>query len=256
MIISFTGKGGVGKTSLCAILLDELARRDAPGPVLVVDADPATTLHLALGLPQPTSTVADVRDTTLLDAQTVRGLPPGRTVSTYVRDKLREAGLVSRHRLRRMRLDVLAMGQSEGPGCYCQINRALSSALGQVIAAYRLVLVDNEAGVEHISRYRLPQADRLLVVVTPGQAAQAVGRRVLVTALQVGMTVETTWRVFNQVPLGYHPSADAIGVTLAVPVSPELTELERQGRPAVALPPDDPVRAALWPLVEDIRRCV
>jgi CO dehydrogenase maturation factor len=255
MIVSVTGKGGVGKTSLCAILLDELARCDYPGPVLAVDADPATTLHLALGLPQPEATVADVRETTSLDAQTVRSLPEGSTVSTYVRDKLWEAGVISHHRLRQMALDLMAMGQGEGPGCYCQINRALSTALSQVVSAYRLILVDNEAGVEHVSRYRLPQADLLLVVVTPGQTAQVVGRRVLATARQVGMAIETTWMIFNQAPTGYRLPTDETGVTLAAPVSPALTELEFQGQPAVALPADDPVRAALQLLVEGIRRC-
>lgn len=255
MIVSVTGKGGVGKTSLCAILLDELARCDYPGPVLVVDADPATTLHLALGLPQPEATVADVRETTPLDAQTVRSLPEGSTVSTYVQNKLRAAGVVSRHRLRQMSLDLMAMGQGEGPGCYCQINRALSTALSQVVSAYRLILVDNEAGVEHVSRYRLPQADLLLVVVTPGQAAQAVGRRILATARQVGMGIEATWMVFNQTLSSSRPPTDEAGVMLVVPASLELIELELQGRPAVALPIDDPVRVALRPLVEGIRRC-
>lgn len=255
MIVSITGKGGVGKTTLLAILLDELARCNCPGPVLAVDADPATTLHLALGLPQPEATVADVRDMTSLDAQTVRSLPEGSTVSTYVRDKLRETRVVGHYRLRQMEFDLIAMGQGEGPGCYCNINRALSMALGQIVSAYRLVLVDNEAGLEHLSRYRLPQADLLAVVVTPGQAAQAVGQRVLATARQVGMVIEATWTIFNQAPTGYRPGGEATGVTVMVPTSLALTRLEQQGQPAVALPADDPVRAALQPLVEGIRLC-
>ena len=255
MIVSITGKGGVGKTSLVAVLLDELARFGYPGPVLAVDADPATTLHLALGLPEPEATVADVRETTPLDARTVRSLPEGSTVSTYARDKLRQAGVVSRHRLRQMELDLMALGQDEGPGCYCHINRALSAALSQIVSAYRLVLVDNEAGVEHVSRYRLPQADLLLVIVAPGRAAQAVGQRVLATARQVEMAIEATWMVFNQAPAGYHPPDYETRVTLVVPASSSLTQLDLAGQPAVALLADDPVRTALQLLVEGIRQC-
>lgn len=256
MIISFTGKGGVGKTSLCALLLDELARYGYPGPVLAVDADPAMTLHLALDLPEPKATVADIRETTSLEAQTVHQLPAGLTVAGHVLNELQAAGVISRHRRQQMPLDLLAMGQGEGPGCYCQINRALASALAQLVSAYPLVLVDNEAGLEHISRYRLPRVDLLLVVVTPGRAAQAVGRRVLATAHQVGMATEATWTIFNQAPAGYHPAAEGSEMTLVVPASQALAGLERENRPALALPVDDPVRAALQPLVEGIRRCV
>jgi CO dehydrogenase maturation factor len=255
MIISITGKGGVGKTSLLAILLDELAGCGYSGEVLVVDADPATTLHFALGLPEPGATVADVRDMTPLDAQTVRSLPAGRTVSSYVLGQLQGAGVISRHRLGQMAFDLMAMGQGEGPGCYCSINNALARALGQVVSSYRLILVDNEAGMEHLSRYRLPQADLLIVVVTPGRAAQAVGRRVLATARQVGMAIESTWTIFNRAPAGYRPPGEEAGETLVVPASPPLVELERQGQPVVALPADDPIRIALQPLVEGIRRC-
>lgn len=257
MIVSIAGKGGVGKTSLCSILLDELARSGCTGPVLAVDADPATTLHLALGLPGPRATVANVRDTTPLDARTVRGLE--NAVPDHVREKLYQAEVITRHVLRdSMALDLLAMGQGEGPGCYCSINRVLAMVLAEVVARYALVVIDNEAGVEHVSRYRLPQADLLLVVVTSGQAAQTVARRILATTRQVGMVVEQTWLVFNRVPAGsFRPSGHSFGAeaTLAVPASSMLACLDEQGRPAIKLPPADPIRLALQPIVEAIR-CV
>ncbi len=256
MIISFTGKGGVGKTSLCALLLDELARRGYAGPVLAVDADPTMTLHLALGLTEPRASVADIRDTTSLEAQVVRQLPAGGTVAGYIQNQLQSAGVVSHHRLGQMPLDFLVMGQGEGPGCYCRVNQVLAAVLAGIVSAYRLVLIDNEAGLEHISRYRLPRADLLVIVATPGQAAQAVARRVLLTARQVGMAVETIWTILNQAGPGDPFSATDMGTTLTVPASLTLASLERQGQPVIALPAGDPVRAALQPLVEGIRRCV
>jgi len=279
MIVTLTGKGGAGKTSLCALLLDELARCDEPGPVLAVDADPATTLHLALGLPEPEATVAAVRDETPLTAQVVRRLPPGDSVGDYVRRQLQAAGVIRTHLMQQLPVDLLAMGQGEGPGCYCNINRALAGALAQIVAGYRLVLVDNEAGVEHLSRYRLPQADLLAVVVTPGQAAQAVGRRIVATARQVGLATGATWTIYNQAPgdyrppddchpagdyrppgdcchpVGdYHPAGDEVAMNLIIPASAGLVALEQQGQPAINLPAADPLRAALRPLVEAIRR--
>ncbi len=257
MLIAFTGKGGVGKTSLCALLLDELARRGYKKSVLAVDADPAMTLHLALGLPEPFATVAGVRDTTPLDGRTVRNLPAGRTVPTYVRDQLQAAGVVARHRLREMPLDLLSMGQGEGPGCYCNINRALAAVLNQIVAGYDLVVIDNEAGLEHISRYRLPQADLLAVVTRPNPAAQAVARRILETVRQVEMDVGLTWLVYNAVPNGLELTEETrwtCPVSL-VSESRELVRLEAQGEPAVALASDDPARRTLVELVERVERC-
>ncbi len=92
MIVALSGKGGVGKTTLLAVLLDELARRNYPGRMLAVDADPAMTLHLALGLPEPTATVAQVREAVELDAKTIRSLPPGTTPADYLLERLQAAG--------------------------------------------------------------------------------------------------------------------------------------------------------------------
>ncbi len=173
-IIALSGKGGVGKTSLSALILDELARRRYNGRVLAVDADPAMTLYLALGLPEPAATVASVRDETKLDAQAVRNLPAGISPAANMLQELARAGVLAKHRLRRMPLDLLAMGQGEGPGCYCRVNSALKKVLSWITEKYDLVLVDNEAGLEHLSRYRLGRVDLFLIVATPNPAAMRV----------------------------------------------------------------------------------
>src|SRR5262245_541887 len=141
MIVTFAGKGGVGKTSLCALLLDELLWRGYEGSVLVVDADPAMTLHLTLGLPEPAATVADVRETTPLDAQTLHTQLKGTSPAQYVAQRLYGAGVLAAYALRGKPLHYLAMGQGEGVGCYCRINRALSLILGQIVSSYDLVLI-------------------------------------------------------------------------------------------------------------------
>jgi CO dehydrogenase maturation factor len=254
MIITLAGKGGVGKTTLAALILDELARADYPGPVLAVDGDPAPTLHLALGLPEPPTTVAQVRDTTELNARTIRQLPARMTSAGYVAERLQAGGVITSHRLRAMPLDLIAMGQGEGPGCYCRVNQALATVLPGLVEKYPLVLIDNEAGLEHLSRYRLSRADLFLVIASPQQAAQAVARRIIRTAQAIQLEIGESWTLYNQAAADFQPAP--YRSALAVPRSWSLTRLEWLWAPVVQLADTDPARAALKPLVERVRRCV
>jgi CO dehydrogenase maturation factor len=252
MLATISGKGGVGKTSVAAIILDEMARHGFTGRVLAVDGDPAGTLHLALGVPAPPATVAHVRDSTRLDARTVRGLPPGTSPASYVLGQLQAAGVIAESRLRDMPLDLMAMGQGEGPGCYCSINGALAMVLEQIIERYALVLVDNEAGLEHLSRYRIRRVDLFLVVTTAGRAARSVARRILETARQVGMELVETGTIVNRVSSSNGIHSYRSGLSVSVPESRELAALDLGGLPAVRLPDESPLRAALHPLVKKL----
>jgi CO dehydrogenase maturation factor len=250
-IVAICGKGGVGKTSLAALLLDELARRKVAGPVLAVDGDPASTLYLALGLPAPAATLAQVRETTPLNARTVRNLPAGVTPVEYVAAQMQEAGVIGEHSLREMPLHLLTMGQGEGPGCYCSINRALSTVLESLTQHYPIILVDGEAGLEHLSRYRLGQVDLLLVVSTPSRAAQIVAGRIVQTAHQVGMAIGQAGMILNRAPVDLRPKL-ALPILTNIPDSAYFVALERLGLPVVELPDGNPVRASLKPVVDSI----
>lgn len=253
MIISICGKGGTGKTTVSGLILDELARASYPGPVLAVDGDPASTLPMTLGLPDPLATLADVREKVTLDAQTIRRLPAGTSPASYVFEQMRVRGVLVSHQLRQMPLDLLVMGQGEGPGCYCSLNRALSIILNEMANCYPLVLLDNEAGLEHVSRYRLKRADLFLVVTMPNRAALSVAQRITATAKQLKIEIGESWRVFNQAPAGFQPAPN--GPTLIVPYTQGLANLESQGKSVVALPADHPLRQAVSPLVEQVLAC-
>jgi CO dehydrogenase maturation factor len=259
MIISFAGKGGTGKTSLAALLLDELARAGYPGPVLAVDGDPATTLPLALGLPEPLATVADIRELTPLNGGVIRDLPDGVTTTAHVLKQLQQSGVVTRHELRGMPLHLMAMGQGEGPGCYCHINQLLAQILNGLIGHYSLVVIDNEAGVEHLSRYRLKQVDLFLVVANPTPAARAVAQRIGRTAQQVGIEIGQVGTILNRATSRMSTEVVVKGLEaelkVAAPNSWSIYLLAQNGQPAVALADNDPARQALKPLVAKVLEC-
>jgi len=244
-IVSLSGKGGVGKTTLTALILDELARKGFPGPVLAVDGDPAMTLHLALGLPAPVVTVADIRDDIPLDAQTVRDLPAGVTPAGYVYRKLMDENVLMPYHLRAMPLHLLAMGRGEGRGCYCGINRALTTVLGELVDQYPLVVIDNDAGLEHLNRYRLHRVDYFLTVATPARPAIAVARNIYATARRVGMTIAADGMLLNRVN-GIRPQIDEnTAVVSVLPDDRLLFDMEIGGYPIVGLPDHHPLRRAL-----------
>ena len=254
MIAAVTGKGGVGKTTVAALLLDEIARGGYQGKVLVVDGDPATTLHLALGLPDPRSTVADVRDKLDMRGKTLRNLPSGMSREEYVLTTLREGQIVQRHERRGMKFDFMAMGQGEGHGCYCAVNGALSAALKAIVSAYDIVLVDNEAGLEHLNRYRIAALDVMAIVEVPGRAARAVTRRILDTVKSVDMAVSRMVLVENRSNGNGSSldSVDGIDEVLQIPVSDDLERLDAELSPSVELVDDSPVRQALAPVVAQL----
>jgi CO dehydrogenase maturation factor len=264
MFVAVSGKGGVGKTSLAALILDELARHNDPGRILAVDGDPAMTLHLALGIDQPGATVGTVRDSVKLDGRTLRSLPAGTSPGQYLLGQLRWQNVVTRHRLRDLSFDFLAMGPGEGPGCYCAINGALKQALAAIVGHYDVVVLDDEAGLEHINRYRMEQVDLFLVVAGPDLTSQEVAARIIETAGQMSIEIGETWVIYNRVmerlasdgfrlsPVHRFNGHQAI----VVPYSWGITPLEiYDQQPVVRLPQNDAMRPALAPIVERIVQC-
>ena len=242
-LVSVAGKGGVGKTTITALIIDELARQGYPGPILAVDADPATTLHLALGLPNPAVTVADIRETTVFNAHTIRQLPAGLSRADYVQHKLEETGALSKYTLRKMPLHFMAIGQSEKAGCYCQINNALSQALENIRTAYPLVIIDNEAGLEHINRHRVRHIDLLLLITTVSYASISVAMKISHLIRHSGINLVQAETILNRV----HIPRNAGAFNLCE--NREIAALVEDGKPVVKLTDRNTIRAALGPIV-------
>ena len=156
--IAVAGKGGTGKTTLAGLLVRRLAEAQA-GPILAIDADPASNLNTVLDLPLE-KTVGDVREET----------------SEKARANLLEAGIAKRDLLdyeinssvvEGVGVDLLAMGRPEGPGCYCAANNMLRAIVDSIADSYQWVVIDNEAGLEHLSRRTTRDVDLLFVVSDP-----------------------------------------------------------------------------------------
>jgi CO dehydrogenase maturation factor len=231
----------VGKTTLSALTIDWAAERYPDQAILAVDADPACTLHYALGLEAPATVGAAVEEVKGV-LNTGRGVPSGMTRGEWLREELGEL-IVPVNTLRhegslRPNIDLLAMGRTEGRGCYCNVNHVLRGTLDAIIGEYDLVVMDTEAGMEHISRRTSDRVDHLFVVAQPTVASLGVAERILDTAGDVELEVGEAHLVVNGVDgderwralvdEGGMPDVD--GVVVSVPRDEGLREAWRAGK--------------------------
>ncbi len=258
--IAVAGKGGTGKTTVCSMIIRYLTQQRF-GPVLAIDADPSSNLNLVLGLPlDDEDTVGHIREDMLAQIQTestggvmTGGLVSGLTKHDYFDYHIRSIIVEGND------IDLLAMGRPEGPGCYCPANNAMRWVIDTMSDQYPFIVMDNEAGLEHLSRRTTRNVDHLLIVTDPSQRGAVAARRVaeLVTELNIG--VEQTHLIVNRIPGGEMPPPlksfiDSIGVpTLGViPDDNALREFEFSGRPLVELDDDSPVYQAIVRMMEQV----
>jgi len=232
-IIAMAGKGGTGKTTLTALLIKYLVAKNMT-PVLAVDADPNANLNELLG-EDVAITVGEIRKELKGD------LPPNMTRDQYMEMKVHQALLENKG------FDLLVMGQPDGPGCYCAANQHLAMTMDSLKANYAYLLVDNEAGMEHLSRMNLRDIDHLLVVSDPSARGILTARRIADITAPLGVRVKKKHLFVNRVPEPMPPllaekidaTAREAALPLAglVPASDLLIEQELSGRSFLELDP-------------------
>jgi CO dehydrogenase maturation factor len=264
--IALAGKGGTGKTTIAALLIRYLIE-ERDGSILAIDADPATNLNLVLGM-EVERTVGDIREG-MLDMVESSGalagsMPGGMSKQEYLDYHIQMALTEGE------RVDLLVMGRPEGPGCYCAANQMLRVIVDRLEKQYDYVVIDNEAGMEHLSRRTTRDVDVLLLVTDPTQRGLIAARRMREMVPELDIGVGHVYLVVNRLrgevegaeaqestgakklPPPLAEAVARIGMELlgTVPEDPAMAEFEFTGRPLVELPAETAVYRAVQGLAK------
>ena len=227
--IALAGKGGTGKTTMAGLLLKYLLKHHKT-PVLAVDADSNANLNEVLGV-----CVVDTLGNAREDMK--RGdVPNGMTKDVFMSMKLEQAVVESEG------FDLIAMGRPEGSGCYCAANSLLVGFLEKLVDNYPYVVMDNEAGMEHVSRLTTKNVDLLLLVSDSSRRGLQAALRINELARELNIGVGKSYIIINQVR--EPPSAEVLtliadaGVELAgtVPEDGTVYEFDSRGWPTIQMP--------------------
>ena len=227
--IALAGKGGTGKTTLAGLLIKYLISRGKK-PVLAVDADSNANLNEVLGV-NVIDTLGNARE------EMKKGhVPSGMTKDVFMSMKLGQAVVEADG------FDLIVMGQPEGPGCYCAANSLLAGFLEKLTGNYPYIVMDNEAGMEHISRLTTKNVDILLIVSDPSRRGLQAAARINMLAKSLNIGVGKSCLIINQVkePLdeGLLSIIKEDGLSLAgtVPEDNTVYEYDLHGKPTISLP--------------------
>lgn len=229
--IAVAGKGGSGKTSLASLVIRYLMKRGA-GPVLAIDADPNANLGESLGLDIKQtigSIIASFNDEKI-------NIPPGMTKEAYLEYKLNESVVEAKG------LDLVTMGRGEGPDCYCYPNLILRKFADSLSGNYPYMVMDNEAGMEHLSRRTTQDVDELLIVSDHTVKGVRTVARIIKLVDELKLVVRRQSVLINLVPDGLDPMVVEelqklkIKPTAIIPLDEEVSQYDIQLKPLLDLP--------------------
>ena len=253
--IALAGKGGVGKTTIASMIIKYLAQTQ-PGAVLAIDADPSSNLNMVLGLDLDW-TVGDIREDLLdqvkqsltLGGAAMGTIAGGVSKQEYLDYQVRSAVMEGEQ------VDLIAMGQPEGPGCYCAVNHNLREVIDAISRNYRYVVIDNEAGMEHLSRRTTRDVQHLFIVSDPTQRGMVAAERIAGFRHELDIDIENTGLILNRLNGPMPPALQEriammdIPLLGVVPGDAQLTEFEFSGRPLVELNQDSAAFTAVAEIV-------
>ncbi len=227
--IALAGKGGTGKTTMAGLLIKYLVKKDKT-PVLAVDADSNANLNEVLGL-EVKETLGNARE------EMKKGVVPGGMTKDIFMEMKMEESMVEAPGY-----DLIVMGQPEGAGCYCAANSLLAGFMERLSGNYPFIVMDNEAGMEHISRLTTKNVDVLLIVTDPSRRGLQAAIRIDDLARKLNIGVDKSYVVINQAKEA--PSEMALkmiadgGVELigTVPEDRTIYDFDFNGRPTIEMP--------------------
>ena len=249
--IAVAGKGGVGKTTTCGMIIDYLSKKKQ-GPILVVDADANSNLNEVLGVEVGT-TLGDIREE-MAQAE-LRGdtIPTGMTKADYAEFKFNSALAEEDD------FDMLVMGRTQGKGCYCFVNGVLKTQIDKYAKNYRYLVMDNEAGLEHVARGTLPHVDTMLLISDCSRRSVQAVARLAEMIREMNLNPSTMGLIVNRAPGGVlddgvRAEIEKHGLTLlgVLPQDEAVYRCDCDGDPSARLPESNPVKIALREIMEKL----
>jgi len=245
--IAVAGKGGSGKTTLATLIILHLVREDK-GPVLAVDADPNSNLNVSLGMKYG-ETIADLREDVL-----AKEVPSGMSKTDFFDYRLHQC-LVEGDKV-----DLLVMGRPEGPGCYCAVNNLLRQYLSKISRQYKYVIMDNEAGMEHLSRRTTDLVDVLLITSDPTLVSIRSAVRIQEIALRIKLGIKNIHLVINRISESKDISSliseivpERLSLLGNIPEDPLVLEASEKEKDLLSLPAESPSFQAVGRLMKKLK---
>ena len=248
-VIAVAGKGGVGKTTLCGLLIQYLCE-SGKKPVLAVDADANSNLNEVLGV-ETEITLGELREEIERAGIDSRyQIPAGVTKQDYLEMRLADAITEEDD------YDLMVMGRTQGQGCYCFVNGLVQTQIQRLQSHYPYIVVDNEAGMEHISRGILPTMQTAILVSDCSRRGVQAAGRIARLVEELNFKPQKMGLIVNRAPEGRldagtmeeieKQNLNLLGV---VPHDDMVYRFDCDGKPTIQLPADSPVRAALKGIV-------
>ena len=252
-IIAVAGKGGVGKTTTCGMMIDYLCQKGM-GPLLVVDADANSNLNEVLGVEVET-TLGDIREEMArAELLPVSPIPSGMTKQEYAEYKFNSALIEEDD------FDMLVMGRTQGKGCYCYVNGVLKTQIDKYVNNYKYMVIDNEAGLEHISRGTLPHVDTLLLVSDCSRRGVQAAARIAEMVGELELNPGTMQLIVNRAPNGQlndglREEIEKHGLKLlgVLPQDETVYEADCEGKPSAKVPENSPIKEALREMMKKLQ---
>jgi len=226
-IIAMAGKGGTGKTTIAAVIV-RLIKEKKLGSVIAIDADPNSNLAQSLGV-ENRSNIGEILD------GIADNVPEGMTKDRFIQLKVQTAIQEEDG------FDLLSMGKPEGPGCYCYVNNILRSVMASLVKDYDYIIVDNEAGLEHLSRRTSRLADILIVVSDSSVVGLRSAKRIIELVSELKFEVKKSFLLVNRFNKNIREEQikeaglDYLG---NLPADPGLEKISLEGKSVFELKPD------------------
>ncbi|MEW6102573.1 MAG: AAA family ATPase [bacterium] len=220
-VIAISGKGGVGKTTITSLIIKYLLSLKK-GSILAVDADPSFNLHFLLGMDAP-KTLGQLRESAKKDK------PNSMDLFSFLEYGINMA-------ISEGKIDLLAMGRKEGKGCYCSVNNALREKLKTVTKSYDYIVIDNEAGIEHISRQTDAFVDIMFIVIDPSKRSLITAQTIISLIKELENDVGKVYLIgnkMNEIPNWVKTDIPFLG---AIPLDPMLQKYEDENLSFLSLP--------------------